>query len=244
MKRQRDVIYTESWLYPEDSQILQALNNACDVDLYPCADHCRLMADIAFQLPNRVYDHLLKEFGISEAVSDQLEAGEKFNLPERIYKALLFYVSDSEHKPTLNGLKSILTKVGFRDIKLSCSDIPLLSNNPKLYDKECDCELLVGLAERKLGVQWRFVGRYFGLTNVDIDDLLFQADRESRKDAAYRLLFEWQQQQYGRAASVAALVKAVYRIKQLNSSFVGELWQCLRNKIMEIEQNDDYTMLV
>ena len=244
VKRPRDVIYTESWLYPEDSQILQALNNACDIDLYPCADHCRLMADIAFQLPNRVYDHLLKEFGISEAVCDQLEAGERFNLPERVYKALHFYVSDSEHKPTLNGLKLILTKVGFSAIKLSCSSIPLLSNNPELYDRECDCELLVDLAERKLGVQWRFVGRYFGLPNVDIDDLLLQADRESRKEAAYRLLLKWQQQNYGRAASVAALVKAVYRIKQLNPYFVGELWWSLRNKITEIEQNDDYIILV
>jgi hypothetical protein len=241
VKRQSDVIYTESWLYPEDSQILQALNNAdCDIDLYPCADHCRLMADIAFQLPNRVYERLLNEFGISEAVCDQLEAGEKYNLPECVYKALHFYVSDSERKPTLNGLKSILAKVGFRDIKLCCSDIPLLSDSPELYDKECDCELLVGLAERKLGVQWRFVGCYFGLTNVDIDDLLSQADRDGRKDAASRLLLEWKQQNYGRAASVAALVKALYRIKQLNSSFVGELWRWLQNKIKEIQQNDDY----
>ena len=240
VKHQSDVIYTESWLYPEDSQILQALNNAgCDIDLYPCADHCKLIADIAFQIPNRVYERLLNEFGISEVVCDQLEAGEKFNLPECVYKALHFYVSDSERKPTLNGLKSILARVGFRDIKLCCSDIPLLSDSPELYDKECDCKLLVGLAERKLGMQWRFVGRYFGLTNVDIDDLLSLADRDGRKDAASRLLLEWQQQNYGRAASVAALVKALYRIKQLNSSFVGELWRWLQNKIKEIQQNDD-----
>ena len=58
--------------------------------------------------------------------------------------------------------------------------------------------------------------------------------------AAFRLLLEWQQQNYGRAASVAALVKALYRIKQLNSSFVGELWRWLQNKIKEIQQNDDY----
>ena len=58
--------------------------------------------------------------------------------------------------------------------------------------------------------------------------------------AAFRLLLEWQQQNYGRAASVAALVKALYRIKQLNSFFVGELWRWLQNKIMEIQQNDDY----
>ena len=112
------------------------------------------------------------------------------------------------------------------------------------YIATCELALIVGFPKRKLGVQWRFVGCYFGLTNVDIDDLLFQADRESRKEAAYRLLLEWQQQNYGRAASVAALVKAVYRIKQLNSYFVGELWGSLRNKIMEIQQNDDYIILV
>ena len=207
----------------------------CDVTLNLRPNHYKLIADIAFQVPNRVYEDLWKELDFSEAVRDQLEAGEKRNLPECVYGTLLNYIS--ERMLSLNDLKSILAKVGIRDIQLCCSDIPLLAENPGLYDRPCDFQLCTELAE-VVGMQWQFLGRYLGLTKVDIDDLASIADRESRTEASSRMLHKWQQQ-CGREASVAALVKAVYRIHQLNSQCVGELWWLLQDKIVhEILQSD------
>ena len=225
------MIYTESWLYTEESQIFQALNNKCDVTLNPTdPDHCKLMADIAFQLPNRVYEDLLKEFDVTEAEYDHLEAGEKYNLPECVYKTLRYFISKHTHGISLNDLKSIFKRVGIRDIQLDlCNcNIQLLTQNPGLSARQCDRYLCLHIAKLP-GPQWRFVGRYLGL---NVENLPAVADHKDMVDVTFDMLSKWQQEQYGGAASVAALVKAVYRIHQLNSSFVVDLWWWLGNELM------------
>ena len=180
------------------------------------------MADIALQLPNRVYDDLLEILELSEVEKCYLEAEGKSNFAERMYKSFIIWIS-SKRQPNLEELKSVLVKVGIQDIQLCCADIPLLSESPGLYDRQCDRQLCTVLAT-KLGMQWQFLGRYLGLTEVDIEDLVSIADREGRTEAVSRMLHKWQQQQCGREASVAALVKAVYRIHQLNSWYMNEAW--------------------
>ena len=230
-----DMIHTQSWLYQEDSDILPALNNASSIDLSLCSDHCKLIADIALQMPSEHYEHVLREFGISEAVQGQLEASEQRNLPERLYKIFITWINS--HKATLDELKFVLRKVGIRDIRLCNSEIPLLSRNPGLTDLACDRELCIALAAA-LGTQWRFVGRYLGVPNADFDDLLNKADREGLKEAAYCMLDQWKQL-YGRKGSVAALVKAIYRVYQLCPLFATEPWWLLEQKITHEKSEND-----
>ena len=58
-------------------------------------------------------------------------------------------------------------------------------------------------------IEARFVGCYLG--GLNIKNLPAVVDH---KDVVDVMLSQWQQEQYGGAASVAALVKAVYRIHQ------------------------------
>ena len=81
----------------------------------------------------------------------------------------------------------------------------LHSNHPELYDLTCDCDLCTKLAD-KLDKRWRFVGHYLGLDNK----FLSIANREGQTEVGFfHMLQKWQQQHYGKAASVAALVKIV-----------------------------------
>lgn len=194
--------------------------------------------DIALQIPRRIYDDLLIEFGFSEAMCDQLEAGEKSNLPECVYKALRAYVG-GEHRPSINNLKSVLAKFGIKDIEMCTTDIPLLLEYPELSNEVCDHELCLSLAERGLGgKQWRFVGRYLGLNKVDIDRLTYLVDREDYKTAstAFDMLHTWRQQ-YGQHATVAALTRAMYRVQQLNQEIMGELWWWFKTEIRSLKFN-------
>ena len=235
-----EVIFTQSWLYQEDSDILQALNNASSINLSLCPDHCKLIADITLQMPSEHYEHLLREFGISKTVQGHLEASEQRNLPERMYKVFITWINS--HKATLDELKSVLRKVGIRDIRLCSSEIPLLSSNPGLYDKVCDRQLCLCLdLVGNFGTQWRFVGRYLGLPKRELDNLCSMAEREfqSLEEVGCCMLRQWQQQNSGREASVATLMKAIYRVHQLSPWFVTEPWWLLEGKIIhKILEND------
>ena len=71
----------------------------------------------------------------------------------------------------------------------------------------------------------------FSIYGLNVENLPPVADHKDMADVTFDMLSEWQQEQYGGAASVAALVKAVYRIHQLNSSFVVDLWWWLHNEL-------------
>ena len=123
-------------------------------------------------------------------------------------------------------LKSSLSNVGMKGIQLCTSDVPLLSQLS--LEEVPDQELLLGLAERRLGTQWRFVGRYLGVSNTEIDDIKSCVSENSKE--VTQLLRVWKQQCF-EEATVATLVKALYRIEQLNSRFIGELWWWFSNEI-------------
>ena len=58
-----------------------------------------------------------------------------------------------------------------------------------------------------------------------LDNRLLIGDREGQVEAVAHMLLtvqQWQQQTYGRAAIVAALVKAVTRVHELNSGYMNE----------------------
>ena len=224
------VIRTESWLYQDNNtSVLEALTNTSEtvVNLSQ-PDHYKLLADIALQLPKRLYGDLLREFGFSEAMCDQLEEGELSNLPERVYKALYAYAG---HRDSLPKLKFVLAKIGVGDIELCKSDIPLLNHHPTLNEKICDNDLCLSVVKNGLaGKQWRFVGRFLGLSKVDIDELTLVAEKQGCKEAVYKMLSKWQQQG-GELATVAALVKVIYRIHQLNPEVICEVWWWLETEL-------------
>lgn len=227
VKHTTHIIYTPSWLYQDDSQIRQALDNEENVALRLCPDHCKLIADIALQLPLEECDNLLESLPLSNAERSSLELGEK-NF-EDTYKGLIMWIS-SRRQPNLDELKSTLEKIGY-DIQLCHSSIPVLSDKPWLNNKICDQYLCTRLAS-KIGKQWKFLGRYLGLTNVDIDDLLSIVEREGKVEAVFQMLYKWLQQ-YGRTATVDTLAKSVYRIHQLNSQHMNEAWWFIQQEIAD-----------
>lgn len=184
-------------------------------------DHCKLLSDICLQLRLTVYDELLEKLQLSEVEKSHLQVEEDGNLSEGMYKALLTWIF-GKHCPHLRELKCILTNVGYSDIKVCCTDIPLLNSkaNRELCTRECDRYLCTRLAD-KLGKQWQFVGRYLGISDRDLDDLRHTADRNGRVEAVSNMFDKWRQQ-YATAASVAVLVRAIYRVYELNSWYMTE----------------------
>ena len=206
------------------------MNASEDIVLDPSQpDHCKLLADIAFQIPVRIYDDLLGQFGFTEAFCDQLEAAETRNLPECVYRALKAYVGDPQKRQSLSDLKTVLAKVGISDIQLCHTSVQILSDNPQLCRGTCDHDLCLGLAENSPGSQWRFVGRYLGLGTTDIDGKLTLLDRCGEKEAVIQMLHDWKQQ-FDNGANMEAMVKAVYRVGQLQRD---KLWWWLRNEIQQ-----------
>ena len=206
---------------------MEAVRNRCDVDLdTSCPDHCKLLADIALQIPAKAYEGLLNEYAFPEAVRDQLEAGEKSNLPECVFNALYTYVG-GEQRRSYAELKSSLARVGIKDIQLRTSDIPLLSN---LSIIEPDESLLLGLAKKGLGMQWRFVGRFLGLSNIEIDCLHWTFGKEDTKEVSMKLLHKWRQQCF-ETANIPTLIKALFRIQQLNPRYISEPWWLFQTEI-------------
>ena len=165
-----------------------------------------------------------------------LEVNGKADAEEFMYKGLVLWMS-SRRQPNLFELKSILAKMEFQDIELCHSDVPVLSENPCLFDKICDRDLCTRLAP-KVGKQWKFLGRYLGLTQVDIEDLCSIEHREGKEEAVFQMLSKWRQT-CGRTASVAKLVMAVYRIYQLNPLHMNEIWWFIEQVIAsEFSQED------
>ena len=248
------IINTQSWLYPDGSQLLHTLkamnaeedkdDDGTNIALNPylrhrasqkpvehCdTDHCKLLSEIALQLPLTVYDELMEKLKLSEVERSCLRVEEAGNPSEGMYKALLTWIF-GKHRPHLRELKCILTNVGFSDIKVCCTDIPLLTANPELFKRECDRYLCTRLAD-KLGRQWRFVGRYLGVRDADLDNLLCTADKEGRTDAVSKMFEKWRQQ-YATAASVAVLVRAIFRVYELNSSYVTEAFWFMQEEVDE-----------
>ena len=237
VKCHSDVIYTQSWIYPEDSQILQALNNASNIALRPCADHCRLIADITLQLPCTVCDDLLDELKLTEVEKSYLMEEEKHDFAECMYKGFIKWICGI-YRPNLYELKSVLAKFGFRDIEV-CDNHPhteLLSIHPELYDLTCDRNLCTKLAD-KFDKRWRFVGHYLGLDTNIMDEFVSIANREGQTEAVIHMLQKWQQQHYGRAASVAVLVKVVCRIQE-HTGCMNEVCWFLEQVVAEITQEN------
>ena len=165
-----------------------------------------------------------------------MEVDGKADAKEFMYQGLLMWMS-SRRQPNLYELKSILEEMEFQGIELCHSNIPVLSENPCLKDKTCDPYLCTRLAP-KVGKQWKFLGRYLGLTQVDIEDLCSIEHREGKDEAVFQMLSKWQQT-YGETASVAKLVMAVYRINQLNPSHMNEIWWFIEQVIAsEFSQED------
>ena len=240
-----DVLYTKSWLYPENSQLLHALSSRNDqdsnVNLNPYlkphqsdnhnADSCKLIADIALQIPCTLCDDLLECLQLSDEERSCLKSEESRNSTECIYRALFTWIL-SKRRPHLGELKCVLAKLGFRDIKLCHRETQLLTNNPGLCDIECDRHLCTHLAD-KLGKQWRFVGRYLGLDEATIDNLLDVAVSEGKTEAVSRMFTTWRQQ-YSTEASVATFVRAISRVNELNSLYMSEAYWFMEQAVDEI----------
>ena len=241
MPYSRDVLYTKSWLYPENSQLLQALNSGNDKDsnslyLKPYqpddqresnTDHCKLIADITLQLPCTLCDLLLECLELPDIEKSYLKSEENRNTTECMYRALITWIRSKR----LGELKCVLAKLGFRDIKLCHRESQLLTENPGLRDIECDRYLCTRLAD-KLGKQWQFVGRYLGLDEATIDNLLDVAVSEGKTEAVSRMFTTWRQQ-YSTEASVATLVRAISRVNELNSLYVDEAYWFMEQVVAE-----------
>ena len=216
------VLHSPSWLYPQGSEILHSLQNETNLTLRPFdSDHCKLIADISFQLTQKEYLDLVKKINISQANLDQLETGETHNLPECIYKALTTWLG--METVTLRTLKSVL---GITKIETHVPPPllnPDLSCNP--YDTNCMLEL-----KSTISTQWRFFGRYLGVPRQKLDELLYHC-QAPLDEVVYSMLY-WHQR-HDNDASLGALLKAIYRVWKLSPNDGAHAW-CVARKMAEI----------
>ena len=218
------VLHSPSWLYPQGSEILHSLQNETDITLCPFnSDHCKLIADISFQLTYEGYLDLVGKIKISQANLDQLETGETHNLPECIYKALTTWLG--METVTLRTLKSVL---GITKIETHVPPPllnPDLSCNP--YDTNCMLEL-----KSTISTQWRFFGRYLGVPHQKLDELLYMYHCQVPLDEVVYSMLYWHQR-HDNDASLGALLKAIYRVWKLSPNDGAHAW-CVARKMAEI----------
>ena len=237
------VIITQSWLYSDNSFLLQILDNSTigsddnNIALNICyshnidtaeldsrsADIRKLITDIVLQLPPILYDDLIIQLELTEYDKSWLTFQEK-DITERMYLAIFKWIR-SKHSPNLEELKTVLANLGFHSIVLSSTDVNLVTRYPGVIDQMCNRDLCTKLAP-SLGRHWRYVARYLGLKDILIDELLIVADREGTEEAVYQMLNKWQQQYY-MTATVKTLVRAISRVGQHNSSYMTTASWCI-----------------
>lgn len=165
---------------------------------------------------------LVRKLSISQANLDQLEVGETNNLPECIYKVLIFWLA--RESVTLSELKSIFCVT---NIKTNVS----LPFDPNLYNTPCDTNCMLELKET-ISTQWKFFGRYLGLPREKLDEVFYRAQSDSLHEVVYLMLQEWRSR-YGNSASLGALLKAIYRVWTLSPIDGAHAWDVAR-KLAEI----------
>ena len=193
------------------------------------ADICKLMADIALQITDE--QKFFDQLPISESNKRRLSSQEN-DLIERMYKA--FFVWINEKRSHLLELQSLLQKIGYR-MKLSSSHLPsLIATNPSLNDRPCDRKLCINVARRANSKHWKFIGRFLGLGDTYDGDLSNIAHMEGIPEAVYQMLERWRQQ-FGPSASIASLVKAIYRVNELSSCSVQDAVNVLERDLTHEE---------
>lgn len=218
------MLHSPSWLYPEGSEIQQSLQSETDITLSPFEiDHCKLIADISFQLTHEEYLALVRKINISQAKLDHLEMGETDNLPECIYKVLTTWLG--AETVTLHTLKSVL---GISKIETNVPP-PLL--NPDLDGIPCDKNSMLEL-RTSISKQWRFFGRYLGVPCQKLDELLQHYHAHDPLDEIVYSMFRTWHCQY-EDASIGALLKVIYRVWKLSPNDGAHAWFVARKMASE-----------
>lgn len=207
-------LQTWSHLYPEESEIRQALSSdglpASNLRLDPeKADHIKFLSDISFQLTYEDLNRLPSLLDVPVSKMDQINAAATNNLVEQAYQMLLFYVASQY--PDCSGFISILKRVGI-------SEVELVSKGKIQFDIDSGVDMLVitdaafvRSVAQKIATTWKYVARFLGLSDVTLDNIQHGADPPTLCEQAFQMVYSWQREK-GNKATYGALLRALHRV--------------------------------
>lgn len=189
-------------LLPDDSDLKISLcgkNLTQDINLdLTKLDHQNFLAEVSLQLLH--CKCLSEELGLQQHICT-IPAEQDF---EAVYQMLRCWVQQRVSEATLFTLLRALKNLGTTlDICTYVDHIP----SEAVY---VQAEFLHTISQ-KIASQWKFVGRFLGLTEHIIQDISFQERDDVRQ--AYHMLLTWKQQSH-KNATCYAVAKAVRIIDQ------------------------------
>lgn len=211
-----------------------ALRNGTEssVKLFPLSEDLRrLLAEVSFQLTDANHQALLSSLGLTKAGCERLN--DSRDSAEQSYRMLNRWVISHQER-SLSDFLSFLASAGITGIDVisdcnggsiyceySAADklICRLSSLSQQYPDE-ECRFFCGLA-CKLVKQWRFVGRFLGVAESDMDYIEQDCVSDSREQCI-QLLQTWRSKECNATCEAAA--RAVYRLFKLDLKTVNDAW--------------------
>jgi len=195
-------------LLPDDSDLKISLcgkNLTQDINLdLTKLDHQNFLAEVSLQLLH--CKCLSEELGLQQHICT-IPAEQDF---EAVYQMLRCWVQQRVSEATLFTLLRALKNLGTTLDLCTYVDQAATDDHIPSEAVYVQAEFLHTISQ-KIASQWKFVGRFLGLTEHNIQDISFQERDDVRQ--AYHMLLTWKQQSHENATCYA-VAKAVRIIDQ------------------------------